>query len=565
VWAALISAALYFVIGDWRELAAGASQILDPENLLLLYACFAGVKVFHEFAHAFACKKFGREGGSGGEVHVMGIMLLVFMPMPYVDASSSWAFRSKWHRIIVGTAGMWVELAIAAVAAIVWANTSGAMLKAVAYNVMFIASVSTILFNANPLLRYDGYYILSDLLEIPNLAQRSRQYLGYLVRKYAWNVRHARSMAHSLGERIWFVVYGLLSMAYRVFIMAAIVLFVADKLFFIGAALAVSAVVAFILTPAVKFMRYLAIDPELDRVRPRAVLTTLGFAVLVLGVAGLVPAPDRVRVEGVAEPAGLSIIFAGEDGFVSGAAASPAYVRPDADILVEAANPQLQTELAMMQADREALVAQKNKAQTLSIAAAQSLRKAIDALDEQITHMRDRLKALKVSAPIKGKWICPDWDRIAGAYFERGKRLGLVAGDDLIIRAVAGQDSGGLILEQVEMRDNSEVRKVSIRVKGRPDLQFTGTIRKVIPAGQEMLPSAALGYDAGGLMPTAGDDSKGLKATERFFEIRIEPQPGDVRLLAGQRVVARIDLPSRPLASQWWRAFLQLIQRRFQA
>ena len=178
LWIALMATGVYFLTGRSAELFDRANKVFDPNNLLWLYASFVLVKAFHEFGHAFSCKKFGKDAGSGGEVHVMGIMLLVFMPLPYVDASSAWALRRKYRRVIVGTAGMMVELGIAALAAIIWASTAqGAPIHKIAYNVMFIASVSTLLFNANPLLRYDGYYILSDLLEIPNLAQRSKDYL----------------------------------------------------------------------------------------------------------------------------------------------------------------------------------------------------------------------------------------------------------------------------------------------------------------------------------------------------------------------------------------------------
>jgi len=209
VWAVLISVAGYLVIGRASELAAPAANILDPSNLPLLFVSFWIVKVLHEFGHGFACKKFGRDAGLGGEVHTMGIMFLVFTPLPYVDASSAWAFRSRYHRIIVGLGGMIIELGVASVAAVVWARTGPGTLHAIAYNVMFIASVSTLIFNANPLLRYDGYYVLSDLLEIPNLSNRSKEYLTYLVKRYAWGVKRARNPAHTAGERFWFVTYGI--------------------------------------------------------------------------------------------------------------------------------------------------------------------------------------------------------------------------------------------------------------------------------------------------------------------------------------------------------------------
>jgi len=200
LWVGLLAVGFYSLAGRWSDLFSQANGVLDPGNLPLLYLAAIIAKVFHEFSHAFACKRFGKIGGTGGEVHVMGVMFLVFMPLPYVDASSAWAFRSKWHRTVVGMAGMMMELAIAAIAAVVWANTGqGQTVHAVAYNIMFLASVTTVLFNGNPLLRFDGYYILSDLIEAPNLHQRCRQYLYYLVRRYIYGVRsaHRRSTGSS--------------------------------------------------------------------------------------------------------------------------------------------------------------------------------------------------------------------------------------------------------------------------------------------------------------------------------------------------------------------------------
>ncbi len=152
--------------------------MLLPENLLLMWLVFPVLKLCHEFGHAFAVK------ARGGEVHEMGVMLLVLTPVPYVDASSAWAFRSKWQRFAVGGAGMMVELFIASIALFLWLAVEPGMFRALLYNIMLIAGISTVLFNANPLLRFDGYYMLMDWLEIPNLRTRSTQYIIYLCEKY---------------------------------------------------------------------------------------------------------------------------------------------------------------------------------------------------------------------------------------------------------------------------------------------------------------------------------------------------------------------------------------------
>ncbi|KPJ56091.1 MAG: hypothetical protein AMS16_03025 [Planctomycetes bacterium DG_58] len=560
VWLVLMAVGLYFVAGRAGDLWRGSSLIFDPTNLPLLYLCVVVVKVCHEFSHAFACKRFGQKTGTGGEVHVMGVMFLVFVPLPYMDASSAWAFRSKWHRVVVGAAGMLAELALAAIAAVVWANTpEGATAHAMAYNVMFIASVSSLLFNGNALLRFDAYYILSDLLEIPNLWHRSRQYLYYLVRRYVWGVRRARSPAHTSGERGWMVIYAVLSTTYRVFIVIFILLTLTRRLprdlAVIALMFGIMAVVGWLFVPLGKFVHYLATSGELGRVRSRAVSTTLVVVCAILVGVGAIPAPDRSRVEGVVEPVRLAIVHAGADGVVEDYLKSGQKVSPAGDILVRAVSPELVARRDQLEAERRRLAARKRLAQTQEIAAAQILTEQIAALDDQIARVHEELASLKVRPPLEGTWIAPEIERFRGMYLHRGDRIGLVASlDDVFIRAIAGQE---LAVKQVSER-------VEIRVKGKPDQKLSGTITKMYPAGQEQLPSAALGYAAGGSIPVAPGDERGTRAAERFFEIHIAPdRTAGVQLFSGQRVVVRLEMPDKPLLLQWWRSLLQLIQKRF--
>ena len=556
-WAILAVAGLYAIAGRFAELSDRASTVLDPGNLPLLYLGFLLVKVVHEFGHAFACKTFGRSGG-GGEVHVMGVMLLVFTPMPYVDATSAWALRSKWHRAAVGAAGMLVELAVAAVAAMVWAGTGPGAVHAIAYNVMFVASVSTLLFNANPLLRYDGYYILSDLLEMPNLAQRSREYLYYLVRRYAWGVREARSPAHTSGERFPLAFYAVASTVYRVFVCMAILLFVADKLFILGSILAVAAVIAWVLVPLGKFVRYLFTSPELGRVRPRALGTTLAFLVLLAAGLGAIPVPDHVRIEGVVEPVDLAVIHAAGDGYVESTLPSGQMVTADGTVLVTMTNRELEGQHRRLKAQRLELEARRRLAMTQEPAAVQIVAEQLSAVDEQLRRIEEQRAALVIRSPLASTWIAPEIDRFQGAYLHRGDRLGLVASlDRVIVRATAGQDVAARLIDQAEM-------EVEIRLKGRPDLELGGQVLRILPAGQQQLPSASLGYAAGGSMAVSAEDPKGLQAAERFFEVHVAPEETPaVRLLAGQRVMVRLRMPSRPLAVQGWHTLLQLVQKRF--
>lgn len=233
IWCFAVISALILIVIHWAELTTNlADRVLAMENIFLLWLVYPVVKTIHEFAHAHAVKHWG------GEVHEMGIMLLVFVPVPYLDASSSSAFREKYKRIMVGAAGIMTEAFLASLAMWVWVNVEPGAIRALAFNVMIIAGVSTLLFNGNPLLRFDAYYMLSDFLEIPNLAMRSNRYIGYLCQRYLFNIKEAQNPASAKGEAPWMGLYGIASFAYRMFIMIRIAMFVAGKFFIIGIALA---------------------------------------------------------------------------------------------------------------------------------------------------------------------------------------------------------------------------------------------------------------------------------------------------------------------------------------
>jgi len=562
VWLGLMGTGLYFIVSDIGVLVAQSTDVLSIRNLPWLYLCFVLAKILHEFGHAFACKRFGQLNPGGGQVHTMGIMFLVFFPMPYVDTSSAWVFRKRWHRAVVGMAGVLAELALAAVAAVVWANTSVGTVHSVAYNLIFVASVSTFLFNANPLLRFDAYYVLSDLLEIPNLGQRANAYLGYLVKHLAWGVKNAANPAYTGGEALWFVGYGISSAIYRVYISIRILLFMNERLpeplFFLVPLMALSGLAGWILVPIGKLIKYLATSGELARRRARAVISTLLATAAVVGLVGLVRLPDHWRVEGIVEPNHLGLVFIEADGFVEGFLASDAQVGPGGPALVKATNPQLEAERSQALAEHRRLEVQRRIAQTQEIAAVQILDEQVEALDEKIARLESQIASLNLEPPQAGTWVAPDIERVRGLYLRRGERIGLVGSlDDLIIRATAGQDVAAMVWEQAEPL-------VEMRIQGYAGRCLHGRIIEISPAGRDTLPSQALGFRAGGPIPVRPDDPNGLRTAERVFEIRIRPdKDGAVDLRAGHRVVVRIRMQSKPLVVQWWTTARQVFQRRF--
>jgi len=560
LWGGILGAGLWCIGGHSTELAQQASGVLNPANLPLLYVALVGVKWLHEMGHAFACKHFGRQTGSGGEVHQMGVTFLVFTPLPFVDTSSAWALRSKRQRMVVGASGMLVELAVAAIAAILWIHSAeGTPLHAIAYNIMFIAGVSSVVFNGNPLLRYDAYYILLDLLEIPNLESRSRLYVCYLVKRYLWGVRQAHDPSHTPGEKGWLVFYGVASTICRVIVFAGIILFIAQTFFAIGVLAAAVLLSGWALIPLVNLSRYLGTSSELDRQRTKALLTSATLGVALLFAVGLVRVPDRCRIEGVVEPNEYSVIHMQTAGFVRNVLDSGSQAGPDGPPLIEASSPDLETQHARLLADLRQLQVNRQFAQTREAAQVQIMDEKMAALQEQIERIHQELEGLALRSPLAGTWVAPDIDRITGRYLPRGHRIGVVANlEDLRIRAVAGQDVAGRLIKEAQPL-------VDIRVKGQPDIELAGRIETILPAGQERLPSAALGFAAGGSTQIDLEDRSGRRTAEPFFEIRVVPSPretGGVR--PGQIMILRFETSPKPLLVQGWRSLLQLFQRRFQ-
>jgi len=577
LWLALVAAGGALVLAHRAELTSQARRLLDASallgNLPLLYGCFIVAKLAHELGHGLACKKFGLQTHTGGEVHTMGVMLLVLAPMPYVDASSTWALRSKLHRIVAASAGMMAELALAAVAAAVWVLTAGRadassqLAHAVAYNVMFVAGIATLVFNGNPLLRFDGYYILSDLLEIPNLDSRSRQYLYYLVKRYAWGLRRAVNPADSPGEAVWLAGYGIASTAFRVFICAKILLMLMGRFFLLGLVLAAAAVVAWVLVPLGRFVHYLLAGDELLRTRPRAVATTLAVLGASLAVLGLVRFPDRCRLEAVAEPVRMVYVHAGGDGFVQEVLPSGREVRGPAagkggqagEVLVRLRDRELEAKLVELAGERRLLVCRINAAREQAtrdksyLALVQVLQADLAELDRQVGMLRADLEALSVRAPLGGVWVSRRAEELAGVFVRRGDRLGMVLSlGGMVLRAAPSQRLAGMLQAEAN-------RQVEVRLPDRPEVTLRGTW-ELLPAEE---PEPARPGDWRGLVG-AGVVAGGGTGQERRFRIRVRlSDSAGAVLLPGQRAVVRFELPAKPLAQQWWRSFRQLAQRRF--
>jgi putative peptide zinc metalloprotease protein len=507
------------------------------------------VKALHELGHAYATR------ARGGEVHEMGIMLLVLAPVPYVDATASYGFPSKWRRAQVGVAGMWVEVLLAALAMYVWLLVEPGPVRTVAYNVMVIGGVSTLLFNGNPLLRFDGYYVLSDLVEIPNMGPRANRYLAYLVERYWFRLRHAEAPIATRGERIWFVCYAPMAFVYRVFISMAVALFVATQFFVVGIAVALWSVAMLVGVPLYKTVSYFSRNPALGKRRARVVAATAGAVGVLALVLCAIPMPHSTRSEGVVWLPDDAVVRAGADGFVRRVAAAPGEpVRPG-DLLIECDNPGLLAELRVLEAKVDEARARYDAQWTRDKVAAELARRELELAQSNLQRTQERASGLALLSQVSGVFILPDAQDLPGRYVRKGEPLGYVVTPERgLVRVVLEQRHVDLVRHWT--------RRVEVKLTHRLGETFEARIGREVPQASEDLPSAALGSLGGGRIATDPRDDHGTKTLQRVFQVDVALPPGAPIPAYGGRVYLRFQHEPEPLATQAYRAVRQLLLSR---
>ena len=497
------------------------------DNLVLLYACMAVMKALHELGHAHVVKRFG------GEVHTFGIMLLLGLPLPYVDATGSWSFRDRHARALVGAAGIIVELVLAAIGALVWAATGPGLVNSLAFNVMVIGSVSSLLFNGNPLLRFDAYYVLSDLVDIPNLYQRA-------------------------GQRAWRVCSGAASFCDRVLICANIALELADVWLPLAVVFGVTLTVMAVAMPGHKLWKHLR-GPATMRNRRRAVGVTALLFALPLGFLAWVPLPDAIRAPGVVESAESTQVVTGVAGRLERIEAVHGSRVTEGQVLVRLRNPELDWEIQAAAAAVTEAEVMRNQALQAAPADVAAWNQRIAAAGERLRDLRARRAELEVRARHAGVWSAQGLHERLGNWVPRGQALGeLVNPGGLRFAAVVSQ-------EQADRLFRRDLSGAELRLGGQAGQVLVPQRLLLVPYERDRLVSPALGWQAGGAVAVRPDDPQGLTTVDTFYELQasFDAQGQDVVALHGMTGWLRVPLPPATLWEQAERTLRQLVQKRY--
>lgn len=545
LWIVLVVAAGVVLLRRWHELVEPLQGMLAARNLVLMWFTLVVLKIFHEFGHAYACKHYG------GHVPEMGAYFILFTPCAYVDASASWGFTRKRERIVVCLAGMYIESIIAAIAVFLWAATGPSLLNSVAHNVIFLAGTVTVLFNINPLMRYDGYYILSDIVEVPNLRARSGQYLLACARRFFLGIpspfAHLRPRLRAL-----LLTFGLAAGAYRITVLLAICAILASRMFLVGLVLGAVFLGMTLTKAARRLIHYLWHAEETAAVRGRAI--ALGILVLFLLPAGalLLPLPSAVHARGLLQQSGDTVVHAAESGFLADVLVEHgARVRPGDPLAVLEGDPQYERVASASAALAAAELRRDAFRQAEPHRALQEGDRAT-ALAGALQDGRERLANLTVSAPFGGTVIDGVRSKDAGKFLVEGSPIAVLASGNWQVRALLSEDD----MARARPRPGDVVR---FRPANAPGQTISARIVSIAPAGSRAIRHSPLTLLGGGAIPV---DPNSGEAHEPYFELIAEWEgTGNACLRHGITGTLRLRGVQEPIGQRVFRKVIRFVHR----
>jgi putative peptide zinc metalloprotease protein len=550
LWALVVGLALISGIAHWGELRAhAATYLITPRYLILMWLCFPLIKALHELAHGLAVRRWG------GEVTQMGMALLVLMPAPFVDASAASAFRPTYQRVMVSAAGIMTELLIAALALFVWFNIEPGLLRDIAFVFAFIGSVSTVLFNGNPLLRFDGYYMLSDALNLPNLATRSNRYWAYLAQRYLLKLPGSQSPEPARGERIWLLIYAPLSWLYKLFIGMMITFWVASKALFLGLAAGLFLLYTTLARPLYKVLHFAFFSPVLGTQRLRARLVTAGVSAFVVLAMGVLPMPSKTTAEGIVWLPERAQLRAETGGFIVRVEASDGDQVSPGQLIAVLEDPSLEASRRQLQGKLDGLRAEHYQTFLSDPFKAKNADEDMRRVGAELERVEQRLSQLEVRAQIAGRLVMPHQQDLPGTFAKQGAMLGYVFSPEAVrVRAVVDEHDIALVRERT--------RSVGVLLADRAWQRVDAGLTRETPAATQTLPSPALGDRAGGSRITDPSDKEGTKTLEPVFLVDLT-LPANATRRVGGRAWVHFDHGAEPLAIQWTRRIQQLFLKHF--
>jgi len=542
LWLVTGAYSLACLISNWQQVYSSSTGVLSSGSWIWFLITWFVLKVVHESAHGIACRKYG------GEVPEFGVVFILFAPMAFVNVTSMWRFVNRWQRMVVSAAGMYIELLIAFLAIIVWSQTDG-VVASIAFSVMVMSSVTTILFNANPLMRFDGYFLLSDLLAIPNLYGKGGQWFAQTTKQLFFGV--PKQTQFHVNETVPVAIYGVLAFIWKILI--GIGLIIAASVLLQGAGLVLSGVgvLTWFALPILRQFGSLtdANAPfKISKVRS-AVSATCLLGFIVAGVY-VFRAPATKSAPAIVQLHNESIIRSDASGFVTAIHVAEGQSVAKGDLLLELENPELANELVELTRLRdEAKIQSRIHQQLGNQAMVQAETQRVYRLTDQIVEKQSAAKGLRVLATSDGVIIQRQLVNRLGSFVERG--------DELL--TVAKLDSKEVVVSVDQSEYDATVWSAGKQLR----LMFPGksvvnaTLVSINPRASQEPTFPSLTATQGGSLPVRAM-SKGSPSESDFgfellsprFDVTVAlPEDFGHQVLAGQRGYAYFESTEQSLAS----------------
>lgn len=549
-------------------------QFFAADRWIILAATMAIVKVIHEFGHGLSCKKFG------GECHEIGFMLLVFTPCLYCNVSDSWMLPNKWKRIWIGAGGIYVEMILASIAAFVWFfSEQGTTINDLCLNMMFLNVISTVLVNGNPLLRFDGYYILMDYLEIPNLRQKATEVLKRWFQKTCLGLELQDDPFLPQRNQFMFGMFTIASVIYRWVVVFSIVWFVMQVLEpyglqALGRILAVIGFSGLIAQPVIQTFKFIRTPGRLAKVKKGPLLTSLAIAGVVIAAVCYIPLPHHIDAAFEIRPSRAGTVYAGTVGRIVETVPVGQRVQTG-DRIAVLENPELQIRLADLQGeekfaevqltnltrrsqDDRAIVAQIETQEEML----QSIRNLKEKTQEEIDRLTVKAKqdGFVLPPPERpsndpGDGRLPGW---TGTPLQEHNRGALLTADDMICE-IGAPDAfeAVLIIDQGDRQLVREEMDVDLKLDSKRLETFSGKIEEISKKPMDAA-SASMSSQTGGDLQTEIDPETGqVRPRSVSYQARVPLDADKLQLRPGYRGAAKVHVDPMSLGQRLWRVIIK--------
>ena len=567
---------------SFRAELPGFQQFFSWPNLMYLWITLGISKIIHEFGHGLSCKHFG------GECHEMGVMLLVFSPCLYCDVSDSWMLRNKWARIMIGAAGMYIEVFLSAFAIFIWWYTEQGLLHNLAMNVFFVTTITTVIFNANPLMRFDGYYMMSDFLEIPNLRPKADKLLRESFAWYCLGIESKPDPFMPETGRAWFIAFAIAAGVYRWFIVVAITVFLYTVLKpyglqSIGATLAVVSMTTIFGNMIWNLYKMIS-APRIEPMSKPKIFATLSILGLVIFAVLQIKMPLHLEATFIVEPLNVRHLYTQTPGELMEFSVEPGQVVVADQVVARLSNPdkedrrrELELKIQLQRHERETQVKLRNM-EKVSLAEQQ-----INAFTAQLADLDEQLEALTIISPISGTVVEPprvpepslettrkqlsQWhgtplrDKNIGATLDERTHLISIAPNEkfqavvLIDQGDVNEMVGAKLQERLRETEENH-QPVEIKFDHLPGRTYKGLITEVSEQSLEYVPEL-LSNKLGGELPTVTDSQGREKLLSSVYQATVEIDEDTDLLKSGMRGKARFRVEERTAGAWLWRYLKQ--------